>query len=66
MLLNPNRFGAGIVEPTPPSGLIGFWAGNNTANDSSPRDNNGSFGGGYVPDCPWVRGIVDRTRLERA
>ena len=32
----------------PTDGLIGSWAGNNNANDSSPTGNNGSFSGSYV------------------
>lgn len=31
------------------TGLIGYWAGDNNANDSSPTSNNGSFSGSYVP-----------------
>lgn len=36
----------------PANGLIGFWTGNNTAADSSPTANNGSFPGSYVPGRP--------------
>jgi hypothetical protein len=36
----------------PMNGLIGYWTGDNTAADSSPVGNNGSFGGGYVPGGP--------------
>jgi hypothetical protein len=31
------------------SGLIGYWAAENNANDSSATGNNGSFAGSYVP-----------------
>jgi hypothetical protein len=35
---------AGVIT----NGLIGYWAGDNNANDSSPTGNNGSFAGSYV------------------
>jgi hypothetical protein len=36
----------------PQNGLVGFWSGNDTAADSSPVHNNGSFSGSYVAGRP--------------
>jgi hypothetical protein len=36
----------------PTNGLVGYWTGDNTAADSSPTGNNGSFGGSYSPNGP--------------
>jgi len=35
-------------QTVPSSGLVGYWAGNGNANDSSTQGNNGSFAGPYV------------------
>jgi hypothetical protein len=40
----PRHAHAGIV----PTGLVGYWAGNNNANDSSVTANHGAFAGSYV------------------
>lgn len=37
------------ADVMPTNGLIGYWSGNNTAVDSSPTGNNGSFSGSYAP-----------------
>lgn len=47
---NPYSVYANLVVPQ--NGLIGYWTGNNTAVDSSPLANNGSFSGSYVAGAP--------------
>jgi len=51
LFLNPTNSRADSL-PIPTNGLVGYWTGNNTAADSSPTANNGSFSGSYVPGRP--------------
>ena len=45
---------AGLVRADPPTdGLIGYWTGNHTAEDSSPIANHGTFSGSYVDGGPF-------------
>lgn len=46
-------FGSHLYAQTVPTdGLVGFWAGNGNADDTSTNGNNGTFPGTYAPS-PW-------------